>query len=356
VKRIGFRLAALALAAIPAFASGIVYDCDTTDSNKIGSSVCTTLQTTIAGQYASIFSNANALIYIQYGSIGGVAQNTQVYNTVSYSTYYSKLLSGESGTADVTAVGSLGGGTTNPVVAADGVAVTSALDAALGLSGALGINSSGGSCSGIGLGTTVADSCFNDIITVSNTWGLYYDVGQYQPGQYDFFTAVEHETDEALGTASCLQEVSGIPLVSGGCGNGGPGVSAADLFRYSATGVRSFLGPGGNQATGSLAYFSINSGATDLAPYNNTPNTGDYGDWSTYCKYVQDAFGCSNSSGNLTIQNDGGAEIAVLDAVGYNLTAQGKSLSEAYAPEPGTIGLLAVGLGMLAGFARRRSE
>lgn len=343
MNRIGFRLAALALAAIPAFASGIVYDCDTTGSNAIGSSVCTTLQTTIAGQYASIFSNANALIYIQYGSIGGVAQNSQIYNTVSYSAYYSNLVS--AGTADVTAKNSLGGGTTNPVVAGDGVAVTSALDAALGLSGAIGINSSGGSCSGIGLGATVADSCFNDIITVSNTLNLYYGVGQYQAGQYDFFSAVEHETDEALGTASCLKDAGGTPQVSGGCGNGGPGVSAADLFRYSATGVRSFLGPGENQASGSLAYFSINGGATDMAPYNNTPNIGDYGDWSTNCQYVQDAFGC-NSSGNRTIQNDGGVEIAVLDAVGYTLAT----------PEPGTIGMLAMGLGMLAGLARRRAE
>ena len=73
------------MVALPAFSSGIDYVCDTLDSGAIPQSVCTSLQTTIAGQYAGIFSNANALIYIQYGSIGSdVGENTQYYLAFGY--------------------------------------------------------------------------------------------------------------------------------------------------------------------------------------------------------------------------------------------------------------------------------
>jgi len=43
--------------------------------------------------------------------------------------------------------------------------------------------------------------------------------------------------------------------------------------------------------------------------------------------------------GGLDITNDGGAEITILDAVGYNLNP---------VPEPGTTALLAAGLALLA--------
>jgi invasion protein IalB len=104
-----------------------------------------------------------------------------------------------------------------------------------------------------------------------------------------------------------------------------------------------------------MAYFSINGGQTQIAPYNNSTNGDDYGDWATTCKYLQDAEGC-NLQGGLNIANDGGVEIVVLGAVGYNLTEEGQSLSAATVPEPGTIGMVAAGLGLLAGFARRRSQ
>jgi hypothetical protein len=350
--RFGFWLAAFILTVVPGFANGIQYVCDSTDSNQIGTSVCNTLTSTVEAQYASIFTNANALIYVQYGNIGGdVGQNVQFYNTVSYSSYYNALTANEQGSNDVTAVGSLGGSTTNPVVAGDGVALTSSLDAALGLSGATGICTTATNASCVAktpscaLGTA---NCYNDIITISNSASLYYDTGAYTNGQYDFFTAVEHETDEALGTSSCIENAA-LALAKG-CANGGDGVSAADLFRYSAPGSRSFLGTDGAQANGTPAYFSINGGGVEIATYNNSPNGADYGDWSTTCKYVQDADACSSQSG-LTIANDGGVEIAVLDAVGYNLTPLGESLTVAV-PEPGNMAMFAGGLVLLAGLVR----
>jgi len=258
---------------------------------------------------------------------------------------------------------SLRGGTTNPVGSSDGVAVTSSLDAALGLAGAYGVNTSDQSC-------TIGNSgCYNDIITVSKSLAFYYDIGSYISGEYDFFTAVEHETDEALGTSSCIANTPGgtAPTPSSGCANGQygqaiPGVSAADLFRYSAPGTRTFVGANGNQAEGSSAYFSINGGKTPIAWYNNTNNDNDYGDWEAACKYVQDAVGCNNStSAGLNITNDGGAEVAALDAVGYNLTNYGEVISginPVAAPEPDTTELVAWGLlAVLAGgIVRRRSS
>ena len=50
--------------------------------------------------------------------------------------------------------------------------------------------------------------CYNAIITITNDPGitLYYDnVGGPEPaGAYDFYTTVEHEADEVLGTSSCV--------------------------------------------------------------------------------------------------------------------------------------------------------
>ncbi len=363
-------LLVLLLAALPAFASGINYVCDTTDAFALPTSVCTTLQTTVAGQYASVFINANANIYIEYGNIGNdVATNTQYYDTVSYQTYYNALKTSSSGQNDATAVGTLpvctatgrGGSTCrNPLINGDGVALTSALFAALNIpSGAIGITSTGAACTsftdgsgnlvqGLGIGGTVATSCFNDVIQVSNSVPLYYDTGTYQDGEYDFYTAVEHETNEALGTASCIANSDGTtPALSVGCTNSGAGTSAADLFRYSGAHARSFLGTDGGQAEGSLAYFSIDGGLTNIVPYNNTNNGADYGDFSTTCRYVQDADGCPSSvAAGLNILNDGGVEIEMLDAVGYTVAT----------PEPGTIGMCLIGLAALTAFGRPRQN
>jgi len=347
MNRIGTGLVALAFAALPVFANGITYDC----SSSLSISVCTTLQTTIAGQYASVFTNANSVIYVQMGNIGkDVGENVQFYGTVDYASYYAQLTANASGTADSTAISSLGGGTTNPVVSGDGVAMTSSLAAALGFSGSSGIctTATDASCNTRDPSCTLGQAnCYNDIITISSTEPLYYDTGTYISGEYDFFTTVEHETDEALGTSSCLVTEpsppgpANTPEVSPAC-DGGSAVSAADLFRYSASGTRSFFGPGGDQAdANTLAYFSINGGVTNLAPYNNSPNGGDYGDFSTNCTYVQDADGCNTGFGT-NILNDGGVEIAMLDAVGYN-----------EAPEPGTIGMLILGLGLMPGIRRK---
>jgi PEP-CTERM putative exosortase interaction domain len=159
---------------------------------------------------------------------------------------------------------------------------------------------------------------------------------------------VEHETNEVLGTASCITGSSpGTITTSVNCTNHLPanpavGVSAPDLFRYASSGTRSYL----TTANGTAAYFSINGGVANIANYNNQPNGADYGDWNGASLRVQNAFGSPNTNGT-NITNDGGSEIAVLDAIGYNLVSS--------VPEPGTGVLLISALFVLAGVTRRRT-
>jgi PEP-CTERM motif len=301
---------------------------------------CAMLNGTIAGLYNSTFSNANASIYVTYGATG-LASSLQYYTNVTYTAYVNALTLNEGDANDVTAVASLGGSVTNPVVAGDGVALTSALATTLGLTtvaGSFGINPlSFATCT---LGSV---GCYNGYITLTNaanTW--YYRSGLQPAGTYDINTAVEHETDEVLGTSSCITGNSNNAATiatSVGCRNGlngnpSTGVSPADLFRYSSSGTRSYL----STANGTPAYFSINNGVTNVANYNNQPNGADYGDWNSAALRVQNAVGTPDTNGT-DITNDGGSEIAVLDAVGYNLTTV-----TTVTPEPSSMALFGTGL------------
>jgi hypothetical protein len=329
-----------------ASASTISYTCAANIDLTVAGT-CATLNGTIAGIYSSTFSNANASIFITYGTTG-LASSLQYYTNVTYTAYANALTLDETDANDVTAVNSLGGTTTNPVIAGDGVALTSALATTLNLAvaaGSFGITpGTNATCT---LGTA---NCYNGIVTLTNVAGtFYYRSGGQPAGTYDFYTAVEHETDEVLGTSSCITGTNpGNITTSVNCtnhpvpGNPAVGVSAPDLFRYSGSGTRSYLAT----ANGSLAYFSINGGTTNTASYNNTPNGNDYGDWSPGANRVQNAVGTPSTNG-INITNDGGSEILALDAIGYNLTSS--------VPEPGTGVLLAAALAVLAGLARRRA-
>ena len=102
------------------------------------------------------------------------------------------------------------------------------------------------------------------------------------------------------------------------------------------------------------AYFSYNGGSTNGANgfvYNTLSNGNDYADFVNNCPggplSVQDAEGCPGADAGLSILNDGGAEVNILNAVGYDLP-----VSET--PEPCSMVLLASGLGAMAAFKRRR--
>ena len=124
---------------------------------------------------------------------------------------------------------------------------------------------------------------------------------------------------------------------------------AADLYRYSASGVRSFALNTSTAVpcTGSpTAYFSIDGGVTNLNSYNNCNNGGDYGDWiGVDGLQVQDAFGPDTQAASLNISSP---EVKLLDAVGFNV---GTSAT----PEPSTVTLLLMGLALFPVVRSRRS-
>jgi len=133
----------------------------------------------------------------------------------------------------------------------------------------------------------------------------------------------EHEIDEVLGLGSALPTPQfNAPFPE-------------DLFRYDASGVRSFT----TTAT-AKAFFSIN-GTTDLAQFDNQNDGGDFGDWQSnplppgVQPKVQDAFATSGATPAL------GVELTALDVIGYDRIAS--------IPEPGTGVLLAAALVVLGG-------
>ena len=320
------------LASMPVFGAGISYDC----ASNIETSTCTYLNNNIAGLYAGVFTNANANIYIQYGSTG-LGSSAQIYNSTTFNDYLSALTSHEGDVNDATAVATLQGGEPSIFNGGD-IFLTSALDAALGLSGGIGTDASLNSCT---LGPS-NPTCYNGVITLAPPASLptgqsyYYRTGQQASTAYDIYSVVEHETDEILGTSSCIGTLSSA--AADVCAHHTDSPAPADLFRYSAAGTRSFV----SQGSGSSAYFSINGGTTSIASYINSPNSGDYGDWSTNCTHIQDATGCLGQSYDIT--SDGRVEITVLDAVGYNLVT----------PEPGTFGVFGLGLFVVVQYRRRR--
>ena len=82
-------------------------------------------------------------------------------------------------------------------------------------------------------------------------------------GQFSLFATVEHEINEVLGIGSSLPS---MPFGT---------IFPEDLFRYDATGHRSFT-----TSSTAQAFFSINT-TTDLAQFDNQNDGGDFGDWQS---------------------------------------------------------------------------
>lgn len=347
-----------AFGAVMANASVISFTCDP----DVAASTCTYLNTVIAGQYSSTFSNANANIYIQYGTTNLASSTTGVDNQVTYSQYAAALAAQASASGNPVQADAVEALTNYDAstYGKDNVEVTSALANALGIGGEVqGGNAGITGPGGIVCFTPGTVGCYSGIVTVTNTPNVFYygnlGGGSEPSDEYDFYNTVEHQVDELLGTASCVTTQTS-PLSNGCPGTITP--SAADLFRYSSAGnlvVDSSLSvtPG--------AYFSYNGGVTNGATtntgvkyYNTLDNGEDYGDFVTNCAggpgslSVQDAEGCAGADAGLSITNDGGAEINILNAVGYDV----KTIAT---PEPSTVGMLALaGLAVAFVDLRRR--
>jgi hypothetical protein len=354
LRRILTLCAGLAIGAALASAGTITYTCDP----SVTAATCDYLNTTVAGLYSSTFTNANADIYITYGTTG-LAQTQTAFNVVTYGAYVAALDANTNKSAlQTSALSALNAYDAGPYGSGN-VNITASLASALGLTGLTDNGVPVGSSTPCALGTA---GCYSAEITVTNDPGtpLYYDnLGGTEPSDaYDFYATVEHETDEVLGTSSCIDTGGGS--LSDGCDGFGAGTpSAVDLFRYSALGS---LILDSSLSTTPGAYFSYNGGATNgvfgaAGPkfYNTLANGDDYADFvssSPDCgtnQVVQDAEGCPGEDAGLSILNDGKGEINILNAVGYDL--QPTAITT---PEPGTLVLFGSGFALLVGVKNRR--
>jgi hypothetical protein len=317
---------------------GIVYTCDP----SVALATCTYLNTTVAGYYNSTFTNANANIYVTYGTTG-LAETNQYQSDVSYANYVAALNGITTKSAiQVSALSALSTYDATPYGSGN-VDVTAALASALGLGpdaigGLTGTTSVGAAC------TPGTGGCYDAVITVTNdpSTPLYYDnLGGAEPSDaYDFYAVVQHETDEVLGASSCITTQTN-PL-SDSC-NYANEPSAVDLFRYSSAGN---LILDSSLSTAAGAYFSYNggtaNGANGLAGepklYNTLADDNDYADFlssSPDCGTniaIQDAEGCPGEDASLTILNDGGGEIGILTAVGYSVPPPTAQITVATSP------------------------
>ncbi len=351
----------------PVFGGTITYTCDPTVAAIDGSGVCGYLNSNLAAVYNDTFSNANANIYMTTSSTG-LGGSSQVNQYLTYAQYYSALAAEST---DATALTSLP--STEPAIfpaSSRYVGATAALVNALGIPAAqtafgeiVGVTpGAGGTDPSLSTCMLPGAGCYNGVIEIvtpsglstetGGTQGLWFrDVagtasGPHPSNDYDYFSVVEHETDELLGTASCDSVGAGPSAVNNCTAHGqiGDTPSAVDLFRYPAPGTRVFddLTP---------AYFSFNGDTTDLDAntYNTTKVGEDYADFSQGCVFVQDAEGCPGQSVDITDDYLGGQgpEIPILNPVGYDLVATA---------EPGTRMMFGFGLTALGvmGYRHRR--
>jgi len=293
-------------AAVP---SGITYICDPNINAVPG--LCNTLNTTTAGLYASIFANVNANIYIQFGTTN-LGKSAAFFNGMTYANYRNALHNSIADANDLLAFAA-NVPATNPIDSSYSVQVANSLYRALGFSPTVGVHPDGTICQ------LTASDCYDGAITISSVeqaaGNLYYRSGSITPTQFDFFTIVEHETDEILHIGSCVGQCSS---------NGSTRIAPADLYRYQSNGTRSYaVGNNGSCASPNAgnACLSID-GIHMLKQYNNVLGGGDLGDWLTTCPitYVQNAQGCRGVAG---VDISPTLEIEALDVIGYTLVGSG---------------------------------
>ncbi|MBS1709766.1 MAG: PEP-CTERM sorting domain-containing protein [Armatimonadetes bacterium] len=294
-----FVLGASALSS-GAFAAGLVFNPTFVGFSADQQATIQDALNDISGRYTD-----NVTVNLKFTNVNsGLGGSSQSLFGFTYGAFKSLLAADAKSALDNTAVASLPGG--NPF-GARGVALTRAQIRALGQS--IGSDGNGFDCY-ISLNASL---CF------TRSQGA-------QVGKYDLHAVAQHEIDESMGI--------GGPASLIGSGFINTFVGAADLFRYSAAGVRTNLN---SNSVGN--YLSYDNGVTKVRDYNNGLFGGDYADWASDANpHVQDAFG---TSGQLI--NYSNEEVMAGDGIGWDV----KSV-----PEPTTMGLL--GLGAIAAYRRRK--
>jgi hypothetical protein len=250
----------------------------------------------------------------------GLGESTNGLDSVSYYNYYNAFKAVATSPSQLAALASLGTAPTsstsgNPVDGDDSLYITTAEARNLGFTAPANV-SAGGGVYDSEIEFNPADTSPPDAL----------------PGNYGLESVVLHEMDEVLGIGG-----SGSMLANGTTGP----IGDLDLFRYSASGVRSYSTV---QTTTPFTYLSIDGGKTVVSYFNQTSGA-DYGDWLSnpipngFNAQVQDAYGETGTNPTL-----GPNELTAFSAIGYELVA----------PEPST--MLLGGLALAFGYfiVRRR--
>ena len=264
------------------------------------------------GFYESTFADP-ITVAIDFGEMtSGLGSSSTYFANVSYSQYLAALKADAKGATDAIAISLLANVANNPVNGNNTIDVKTANLRAVGINANPPVGQPDGT---VDLNTHITD------------------VGSPgTAGTYSLFATVEHEIDEILGLGSALPN----PAFST--------IFPEDLFRYDASGNRSFTTNAAAQA-----FFSIN-GTTHLAQFDNQNDGGDFGDWQSnplpggVGAKVQDAFATPGVHPVLTSSSP---EVLALDAIGYDLVNP--------APEPTTVVLLGSILGLIVAKSRRRN-
>ncbi|HQR06502.1 MAG TPA: NF038122 family metalloprotease [Gemmatales bacterium] len=265
-----------------------------------------TLNAAIA-EYAAKLNNPGVVVRISFQNMGsGLGQSNTFFTSFSYTTFRNALIAHSTTADDASSLLALPAGANSPVPSSSPGSVVMSLPNARAL-GLLGNSASSDSTIGLNLSL------------------MNFDRTSINPAKYDLKAVAQHEIDEVLGTVSDV---------------GGTGFFASpttiDHMRFGANGVFSFT-----TNPSASAYFSVNSGATNLVNYNQS-GSGDYGDFIVNSPpHVQDFAGTPGTTPDLNV------ELRMLDVVGWNLVTA--------VPEPTTIAFIGLaGAGTLGAWWHRR--
>ncbi|HVU89431.1 MAG TPA: NF038122 family metalloprotease [Pirellulales bacterium] len=267
-----------AITITPIFDSSI-----TTDPNAA------TIEATInaaIGIYESVITDPIS-VTIEYKEMtSGLGTNSTYFDPVPYTSYVAALANSATSINDGIAVSHLPHTLNNPV------------------NNNLTVNLQLPNARALGFAIVPPDGMPDGTVSL-NTSIMNLSRASTDPSKFDLMATAMHETDEVLGFGSALN----------GLANGTAPPNSAiwpmDLFRYDASGARSF-----NTAASATAFFSLD-GTTDLVGFNQHGG-GDYSDFLSWPHggsppRIQDAYATPGATPNM------GIEFTALDIMGYHL-------------------------------------